>query len=139
AADATDDGAPGGQDAVPWKVPGERGQGLFANPSPRPPLRLGEGEQPLSFSPSPLRGGGQGKGLWNSFSLPRSGVPGASPLEELAVSRGLLHVAGPLIIRGEGLMRWQMTRVETEGLVQPAQGVLGGASLEGDHADPVIQ
>src|SRR5262249_54736424 len=33
------------------------------NPSPQPPLRFGEGEQNLSCSPSPLRGGGWGEGF----------------------------------------------------------------------------
>jgi len=42
---------------------------LLSHPSPQPPPRSGEGEQdnPLLFSPSPLRGGGWGEG----FSEPR--------------------------------------------------------------------
>src|SRR5262249_20925111 len=41
------------------------------NPSPQPPPRSGEGEQRLSFSPSPLRGGGRGEGLSGQRTGPR--------------------------------------------------------------------
>src|SRR5262249_23922896 len=37
------------------------GERLSNNPSPLPPPRDGEGEPSLSFSPSPLRGGGRGE------------------------------------------------------------------------------
>src|ERR1700677_2300677 len=47
---------------------------LSGTPSPPPPPRSGEGEQEASFAPSPLRGGGWGRGFWAGALLVIVGV-----------------------------------------------------------------